>query len=90
MGEEGRVFIQNEFCEKGSLSDKIEHKRVSGQSFSEIELKKILKHTLKGLHYIHSKQMAHLDIKPDNILISVDQEAANEGFGSLWIRRRIR
>jgi len=76
--EEGKVFIQNEFCEKGSLSDKIEEKRISGQRFSEMELKKILKHTLKGLHYIHSKQMAHLDIKPENILISVDQETVNE------------
>jgi len=76
--EEGRVFIQNEFCEKGSLSEKIEEKRVSGESFSEAELKKILKHTLKGLHYIHSKQMAHLDIKPENILISVDQDDDNE------------
>jgi len=68
--EDGQVYIQNEFCQGGSLSEKIEEKRVSGQKFSEEELKKILRHSLKGLQYIHSKQMAHLDIKPENIFIS--------------------
>jgi len=74
--EDGKVFIQNEFCQGGSLSQKIEEKRSAGKKFSEVELKKILKHTLKGLQYIHSKEMAHLDIKPENIFISIDQESS--------------
>lgn len=76
--EDGQVFIQNEFCQGGSLAEKIEEKRVSGQNFSEEELKKILRHTLKGLQYIHSKQLAHLDIKPENIFISIDQEISKK------------
>merc|ERR1712106_343109 len=68
--EDGQVFIQNEFCQGGSLSEKIAEKRVSGQKFSEEELKKILRQSLMGLQYIHSKQMVHLDIKPENIFIS--------------------
>jgi len=68
--EEGRLFIQNEFCEGGSLEDKIREKRLSGEKFSEEELKKILRHTLAGLEYIHSNNMAHLDMKPGNILLT--------------------
>ena len=76
--EDGQVFIQNEFCQGGSLAEKIEKRRVSGHSFFEDELKKILKHTLKGLQYIHSKQLAHLDIKPENIFISHDQDITSK------------
>jgi len=68
--EEGRVFIQNEFCGGGSLEDKIREKRLSSEKFSEEELKKILRHTLAGLQYIHSNNMAHLDMKPGNILLT--------------------
>eukprot|EP00092_Neocalanus_flemingeri_P000822 GFUD01000875.1.p1 GENE.GFUD01000875.1~~GFUD01000875.1.p1 ORF type:complete len:537 (-),score=144.38 GFUD01000875.1:131-1690(-) len=71
--EDGHVYIQNEFCQGGSLSLKIEDKRISGENFSEDELKKMLVQSLKGLQYIHSKQLAHLDIKPENIFISIDQ-----------------
>jgi len=74
--EEGQVFIQNEFCQGGSLSQKIEEKRSSCETFSEEELKKIFRHMLKGLQYIHSKQMAHLDIKPENIFISIDENVS--------------
>merc|ERR1712013_601739 len=72
--EEGRLFIQNEFCEGGSLEDKIIEKRLSGERFSEEELKKILRHTLAGLKYIHSSNMAHLDMKPGNILLTSAQD----------------
>jgi wee1-like protein kinase len=68
--EQGRVYIQNEFCEGGSLGRKIERMREAGEQFSESDLCLILRHTLQGLEYIHSKDLAHLDIKPDNILIS--------------------
>eukprot|EP00094_Tigriopus_californicus_P013889 TCALIF_13444-PA protein Name:"Similar to wee1-b Wee1-like protein kinase 1-B (Xenopus laevis)" AED:0.47 eAED:0.48 QI:0/0.25/0/0.6/0.75/0.8/5/0/449 len=70
--EKGRIFIQNEFCEGGSL-DKLITKKVVGQKkFTENELKRILFHLSKGLQYIHSKNLVHLDIKPANIFISMD------------------
>jgi len=73
--EEGQVYIQNEFCQGGSLRNKIEERRECGKNFSEDHLFRILSHTLQGLQYIHSKQLAHLDIKPDNILISFNRDA---------------
>ena len=47
--ESGRIFIQNEFCEGGSLGAKIEELRAMGKKLSETELKKILLHVAKGL-----------------------------------------
>ena len=70
--ENGRVYIQNEYCEGGSLACKIQELKNSGQCFSEPELKRILLHIAKGLQYIHAKKLVHLDIKPENILISLD------------------
>ena len=71
--EDGHVFIQNEFCNGGSFSKLIDERRESGEHFSEEELKTVLSQSLKGLKYIHSKQMAHMDIKPDNILVNVEK-----------------
>ena len=74
--EEGRVYIQNELCNGGSLSAMIEQRREAEEHFSEDELKTILSHSLKGLRYIHSREMAHMDVKPDNILVSVESSLA--------------
>jgi len=70
--EKGQVFIQNEFCEGGSLQNRVQEFRLGGSKFGEQELKKIIVHVAKGLQYIHSKQLVHLDIKPGNIFISLE------------------
>jgi len=70
--ENGQVYIQNEYCEGGSLASQIEEFRSSGRRFTETELKRIIVNTAKGLQYIHSKQLVHLDIKPENIFISLE------------------
>lgn len=55
------VFV---FETGGSLADAIAEYRRSGRSFTEDELKLILLHVVEGLKYIHSLQLAHMDIKP--------------------------
>eukprot|EP00092_Neocalanus_flemingeri_P108989 GFUD01140015.1.p1 GENE.GFUD01140015.1~~GFUD01140015.1.p1 ORF type:complete len:638 (-),score=131.31 GFUD01140015.1:139-2052(-) len=72
--ERGQIYIQNEFCEGGSLEQKIEDCRESGQHFSEEELRRLLLQVGKGLKYIHSRQLVHLDIKPGNILLAIDRD----------------
>jgi len=72
--ERGQIYIQNEFCDGGSLEQKIEDARVSGQVFSEDELHRLLLHIGKGLKYIHSRQLVHLDIKPGNILLALEHD----------------
>jgi len=78
--EEGNVYIQNEFCHGGSLSRKITDLKQLDLYFSESKLKKLMLQVLKGLHYIHNKQLVHLDIKPDNILLATEEPGfENEG-----------
>ena len=68
--ESGIVFIQNEYCDGGSLEASINNHRVKQKSFSVTQIRKILSDISKGLRYIHSKNLAHLDVKPDNILMT--------------------
>ena len=59
------------FCDLlgGSLENIFEEYRKAGRSFTERELVHILLQVALGLQYIHSERLAHLDIKPANILI---------------------
>ena len=42
-----QVYIQNEYCEGGSLQNRIQEFRQSGGRFTETELKKIVMHVAK-------------------------------------------
>ena len=37
-------------------------------------MRKMTAHVAKGLQYIHSKQLVHLDVKPGNILIALEND----------------
>ena len=41
-------------------------------------LRKILLHIASGLAFIHAKNLVHLDIKPDNIFLSINEESTSE------------
>jgi len=75
--EGGRVFIQNEFCEGGTLAQRLKDLKSRGKKFTEAELRTILRDILGGLKTIHNKRLAHLDIKPDNIFISQDETSSS-------------
>ena len=50
--------------EGGSLSSVIAEKTFAGTKFTECDLKRVLLQVAHGLKYIHSMNLAHLDIKP--------------------------
>lgn len=63
--EENTVYIVMEMCSKnleqwGQQTPKIDEKMI----------RKIIKHLCKALSKLHKDKMVHLDIKPENILIS--------------------
>lgn len=48
---------------------------------SESEAKNIFRQIVAGLNYIHSKNICHRDLKPDNILLEKDQQVKLIDFG---------
>ncbi|NWI93708.1 E2AK2 kinase, partial [Pitta sordida] len=73
------LFIQMEFCEKGTLQNWIAKNR-KHQNYHEMAQNKFLQ-ILKGVEYIHSKNLIHRDLKPPNIFISHDDKIKIGDFG---------
>jgi serine/threonine protein kinase, bacterial len=65
FSEEGNFYLVQEWIEGMTLAE-LHHK---GGNFSESEVEELLIDILPVLDYIHSQQIIHRDIKPDNIII---------------------
>ncbi|NXO85574.1 E2AK2 kinase, partial [Sitta europaea] len=64
-------FIQMEFCEQGTLEKWIAENR-KDQEYHAIAQNKFLQ-IVKGVEYIHSEELIHRDLKPQNIFLSHDK-----------------
>ncbi|GJQ11091.1 hypothetical protein GpartN1_g2882.t1 [Galdieria partita] len=63
--EKETIYIQLEYCSGGTLST-----FMNGTIPSIDELFRIMGNITKALYFIHSKGIVHMDVKPENILIS--------------------
>jgi len=71
------VYIVMEFISGHSLKQEVEQNGV----FSEEKLKKIIYKIGQALDYIHEKNILHLDIKPNNILMDKNNNPKLIDFG---------
>ncbi|KAL8185749.1 UNVERIFIED_CONTAM: hypothetical protein K2H54_057523 [Gekko kuhli] len=73
------LFIEMEFCEKGTLENWMRLKRGT-KRFKDDSLMKFHQ-IVEGVAYIHSKELIHRDLKPLNILISKEDKIKISDFG---------
>ncbi|XP_074805102.1 interferon-induced, double-stranded RNA-activated protein kinase isoform X1 [Natator depressus] len=73
------LFIQMEFCEKGTLDGWIDEKRGKKNYQDESLIK--FRQIATGVEYIHSKGFIHRDLKPLNIFISRENKIKIGDFG---------
>lgn len=71
------IIICMEYCSNGSLYDYI----VNHQSLPNWEVKKMTSRIVDAIAFLHSKGVAHRDIKLDNIVLTEDFEPKLIDFG---------
>jgi serine/threonine protein kinase len=70
--------IVMEYCGGGSVSDIMRHRK---QTLTEPQMAPILRDTLLGLEYLHSRSKIHRDVKAGNILLNIEGHAKLADFG---------
>uniref|UniRef100_A0A8C3VBC0 Eukaryotic translation initiation factor 2 alpha kinase 2 n=1 Tax=Catharus ustulatus TaxID=91951 RepID=A0A8C3VBC0_CATUS len=73
------LFIQMEFCEQGTLENWIAKNEKNRQYHAKAQNQFL--QIVKGVEYIHSKDLIHRDLKPQNIFISRDDKIKIGDFG---------
>lgn len=63
--EQGQFYLVQEYIQGKTLSHKVQTEGL----ISESDVREICKSLLQVLNYVHSKQIIHRDIKPDNIIL---------------------
>ena len=72
------LWLILEYCPPGSIIDLM---LSMNRAYSEQEISTIMKNVLKGLIFIHSKNLIHRDIKAANIFLTEDGFAKLGDFG---------
>lgn len=70
------IYLAMPLYSKGSLKSIIDNRFLTSREIIRYSLQ-----FLSGLNYIHSKQLLHYDIKPENILIDDTNKASISDFG---------
>ncbi|KAI2523031.1 eukaryotic translation initiation factor 2 alpha kinase 2 [Homo sapiens] len=73
------LFIQMEFCDKGTLEQWIEKRR--GEKLDKVLALELFEQITKGVDYIHSKKLIHRDLKPSNIFLVDTKQVKIGDFG---------
>lgn len=76
-----QVYMVMEFISGGSLKQRLEELKSSGQFMALNEISKILNQIASALDYAHTRKMLHRDLKPSNILLDTAGNVYLTDFG---------
>lgn len=76
--KDDNLWLAMEYCSAGAVLDIM---RAMKKNLNESEIRLILRETLKGLHYLHSRKLIHRDIKAGNILLNTKGQCKLADFG---------
>ncbi|TVP64090.1 MAG: serine/threonine protein kinase [Nodularia sp. (in: Bacteria)] len=68
IGSKDFFFLVQDFIDGNNYDQLLEERQSQGKAFSEDEVVNILKNILPVLSYIHSRDVVHRDISPDNLI----------------------
>ena len=68
--QNGHLFIQTELCENGNLAFFLEEYGRLHEVLDEARVWKILNEVSAGVHFLHERNVIHLDLKPANVFIT--------------------
>eukprot|EP01028_Stygiella_incarcerata_P012149 TRINITY_DN7308_c0_g1_i1.p1 TRINITY_DN7308_c0_g1~~TRINITY_DN7308_c0_g1_i1.p1 ORF type:complete len:458 (+),score=124.62 TRINITY_DN7308_c0_g1_i1:17-1390(+) len=80
MEGENKLYVVMEFVGGGTMMDLV-RENVDGR-LNDDQIKYLFPQLVDGLDYIHSKGVIHQDIKPDNILLSLNGDVKISDFGA--------
>jgi serine/threonine protein kinase len=84
LGSKDFFFLVQDYVEGDNYWDLLEDRMEQGQTFSEEEVVKLLQNMLPILSYIHSINVVHRDISPDNVILrSTDNLPVLIDFGGV-------
>lgn len=63
-----RLFLAEDFIDGETYFNQLQERLAAGQTFSETEVIQLFRQLLPVLSYLHSKNVIHRDISPDNII----------------------
>ena len=78
--EELHFYVQLEYCER-NLRQHAEMMEADGHIISDVTLAEWALQIADALHHIHSHNILHLDLKPDNVLLTSDGRLKLGDFG---------
>lgn len=67
--QDQRLFLVQDYVEGKTYRTLLEERRGAGQTFSEIEVLRLLRQLLPVLAHLHSRGIIHRDISPENIIL---------------------
>lgn len=83
-----KYYIIMEFCENGNLQDAA---MSSNGGFGEQHVRMLMKQMLEAVVFLHSKEICHRDVKPDNYLVcgNINSQSVKIKLGDFGMAVRI-